>query len=168
MLQFLKQRVFLPQQLVLFALQDEPRGDILHSEQDGGAGAALVEHLPGVQADRAGSEAGELMLHFIAFHHALLGDDFFQQHAKLGNVPLAVAERQKQPALGVLGADLECRVEGAAGGDHAKVPVEDKDGLADSVDNALRKRPGICDHGELFSEAGLLHGNSVNSSPGTN
>ena len=68
------------------------------------------------------------MLDFIALHHALLGNDFFQQHAKLRNVPLSVAQRIKQPAIGVLGADLECRIERAARSDHAQVFVEDKTG----------------------------------------
>ena len=156
-LQFLEQGVFLPQQLVLFALQDAPLGDVLHAEQNRRAGAALVEHLAGVQAHRAESDAGEFMLDFIALHHALLGYDFFQQHAKLWNVPLSIAQRVKKPALGVLGADLECRIEGAARGDHAQVFVEHKNRLADSVDNALSERPRIGDGGELVPEAVCLH-----------
>ncbi len=91
-LQFLEQHVLLSQQFVLFALQDALRGDILHAEQNGRAGAAFVEHLAGVQAHRALSEAGKLMLDLIALHHAALGDDFFQQHAKLRNVPLPIAQ----------------------------------------------------------------------------
>ena len=105
-LQFLEQHILLAQQFVLFALQDAPLGDILHAEQDGGIGASLVEHLAGIQAHRAVSEAGELMLDFIALHHAALGYDFLQQHAKLWNVPLSIAQRVKKPALGVLGATL--------------------------------------------------------------
>src|SRR5580692_10327141 len=97
------------------------------------------------------------MLDFIAVHHALLGNNFFQQHAKLRNVPLSVAQRVKQPAVGVLGADLECRIEGAARGDHAQVFVEYENGLADSVDNALSERPSIGDARELFPETGSLH-----------
>ena len=69
-LQFLEQHVLLSQQFVLFALQDAPLGDILHAEQNGRAGAALVEHLAGVQAHRAVSDAGELVLDLIALHHA--------------------------------------------------------------------------------------------------
>src|SRR5580704_19207914 len=163
-LQFLKQRVFLSQQpvllsqqLVLFALQDAPLSDILHAEQNGRAGAALVENLTGVQAHRARSEARELVLDFIALHHALLGNNFFQQHAKLRNVPLSIAQRIKKPAFGVLGADLEYRIEGATCDDHAQVFVEDKNGLVDSVDNALSECPCIGVAGELFPEAGSLH-----------
>src|SRR6202045_681461 len=164
MLQFLEQRFFLSQQpvllsqqLVLFALQDAPLGDILHAEQNSRAGAALVEHLAGVQAHRARSETGEFLLDFIALHHALLGNDFFQQHAKLRNVPWSIPQRVKKPAVGGLGADLECRIERAARSDHAQVFVEDKNGLADSVDNALSECPCISDGGELFLEAGSLH-----------
>src|SRR5580698_9127144 len=97
------------------------------------------------------------MLDFVALHYALLGNNFFQQYAKLRNVPLSIAQRVKQPAIGVLGADLEVRIEGAAGSDHAQVFVEDKNRLADSVDNALGECPCIGDGGELFLEAGSLH-----------
>src|SRR5580692_8541560 len=97
------------------------------------------------------------MLDFIALHHALLGNDFFQQHAKFWNVPLSIAQRVKKPAFGVLGADLECRIERAARGDHAQVLVEDKNGLADGVDNALRECPRIGDGGELFLKASSAH-----------
>src|SRR5580698_5219986 len=97
------------------------------------------------------------MLDFIALHHALLGNNFFQQHAKLRNVPLAIAQRIKKPAFGVLGADLECRIERAARRDHAQVLVEDKNGLADSVDNALSECPCISDGGELFPKANSWH-----------
>src|SRR5580704_100292 len=97
------------------------------------------------------------MLDFIAVHHALLGNDFFQQHAKLRDVPLSIAQGVKKSAIGVLGADLECRVEGAARSDHPQVLVEDKDGLADSIDNALSECPRISDGGELFPEVGSVH-----------
>src|ERR1700722_18032711 len=97
------------------------------------------------------------MLDFIALHHALLGNDFFQKHAKFWNVPLAVAQRVKKPAVGVPGADLECRIERAARSDHAQVFVEDKNGLAHSVDNALSECPRISDAEELFPKASSLH-----------
>src|SRR5579864_9474437 len=97
------------------------------------------------------------MLDFIAVHHALLGNDFFQQHAKFWNVPLSIAQRVKKSAFGVLGADLECRIERAARGDHAQVFVEHKNGLANGVDDALSECPRIADAGELFPKAGSLH-----------
>ncbi len=50
MLQFLKKNVLLPQQLILFKLQNTPLGDILHAEQNGRSNASLVEHLAGIQA----------------------------------------------------------------------------------------------------------------------
>src|ERR1700733_9414641 len=105
------------------------------------------------------------MLDFIALHHALLGNNFFQQHAKLRNVPLSIAQRVKKSAFGVLGADLECRIEGAARGDHTQVFVEDKNGLAHSVDNALSECPRIADGGELFPESGSWHKASPRSLP---
>src|SRR5580704_17895180 len=97
------------------------------------------------------------MLDFIALHHAMLGNNFFQQHAKLWNVPLFIAQRVKKSAFGVLGADLECRIEGATRGDHAQVFVEYKKGLADGVDNALSECPSIGDVRELFPESSSLH-----------
>src|ERR1700682_5849527 len=97
------------------------------------------------------------MLDFIAVHHAMLGNNFFQQHAKFWNVPLAIAQRVKKPAIGVLGADLECRIEGAARGERAPGFVEDKNGLAHGVDNALSECPRIGDGGELFPKASSLH-----------
>src|SRR5580692_10036036 len=105
------------------------------------------------------------MLDFIAVHHALLGNNLFQQHAKLRNVPLSIAQRIKKSAIGVLGANLECRIERAARSDHAQVFVEYKNGLADSVDNALSECPCICDGGELFPEAGSLHKASSRNFP---
>src|ERR1700680_228573 len=97
------------------------------------------------------------MLDFIALHHALLGNDFLQQYAKLRNVPLSIAQRVKKPAIGVLGADLECRIEGAARGDHAQVFIEYKNGLADCVQHNLSECPPIDDGGELLPEAGSVH-----------
>src|SRR5580704_9216795 len=97
------------------------------------------------------------MLDFIALHHALLGNNFFQQHTKLRNVPLSIAQGIKKSAIGVLGADLECRIERAARGDHAQLFVEDKNRLADSVDDALSECPRIGDGAELFPEAGSQH-----------
>ena len=57
------------------------------------------------------SNAWEFMLNLIVFHHALLGYDFLQKHTKLFNVPLASTQRVKKPAFGILGANLECRIE---------------------------------------------------------
>ena len=45
MLHFLEQNIFLQQQIVLFALQRTPLGDIFHAEQNGGAGAPFVTAL---------------------------------------------------------------------------------------------------------------------------
>ena len=97
------------------------------------------------------------MLDLIALHHAVLGYDLFQQHSKLWNVPLPIAQRIKKSALSVLGANLKCRIEGAARGDHAQLFVEHKDRLANSVDNALSQCTRICEVGELFPEVGWLH-----------
>ena len=124
-------------------------------------GASLVEHLAGVQAHGALSEVGEFMLDLVALHHALLGYDFLEQHAELRNVPLAIAQRVKRPALGVVGLDPEGRIKGAARGDHAQLLVEHKNGLADGVDNALSERPRVCDVRELRSEVGRLHATSA-------
>src|ERR1700680_2022208 len=132
-------------------------GDILNAEQNRGIATALVEDLPSVQAHRTMSKAGKLMLDLITLHHALLGNDFFQQHAKLWNVPLFVAQRVKKSAFGVLGTNLECRIEGAACGDHTKVFVEHQNGLTVSVDDALSECPRVYNGGELFSKVGLLH-----------
>jgi hypothetical protein len=145
------------QQFILFALQDALRGDILDAEQDRDVGAALVENLASVQTHGAVPEAGEFVLDLIAFHHALLGDDFFQKHTKLRDVPLAIAQRIKRPALSVVRLDLECGIEGAAGGNHPQLVVEHQDRLADRVDDALGECPCIRDGGKLFSETCRLH-----------
>src|ERR1700682_4162514 len=97
------------------------------------------------------------MLDFIAVHHAMLGNNFFQQHAKFWNVPLAIAQRVKKSAFGVVGADLECRIERAARGDHAQGVVEYKNRLAHGVDNTLSECPRIADGGELFPKASSWH-----------
>ena len=87
-------------------------------------GAALVEHLAGIQTHRALSETGKFVLDLMTFNLALLGYDFFQQHAKLWDVPLSIAQRVKKAALGILWAHFECRIKGSAGGDHAQLFVE--------------------------------------------
>ena len=61
MLHFLKEHMLLLQQLVLFALQNAPLGNVLDTKQYGGAGASFVEHLAGVQEHRACAEVGEFM-----------------------------------------------------------------------------------------------------------
>src|SRR5450631_1407480 len=90
MLQFLQQDVLLPYEILLFALQGALLGDILYAEQNGRIGTSLIEHLPCVQAHRTVSEAGKLMFDLIALYLAMFGYDFFQQHSKLRNVPLAI------------------------------------------------------------------------------
>ena len=97
------------------------------------------------------------MLDLIALHHAFLGQDFFQQRAELRDVPLSVAQRIKQPALGVLGADLEDRIERPVRRDHAQILVQHENRLAHGVDNALGERQRVRDDGELFSKAGCVH-----------
>ena len=164
-LEFLEQHPLLPQQLFLLALQSALRGDVLDAEQNGPVGAFLVEELAGIEAHRALAEVGKDVLDLIAFHHAVLGNDLFQEHAELRDVPLAVAQRVEQPALGVLGADPEGQVEGTAGGDHAQLLVENDDGLAHRVDNALGKRTGIREGGELFPDARQLHDASATRPP---
>jgi hypothetical protein len=111
MLQFLEQHILVDQQLVFFTLQDALDGDILDAKQNGGVGTALVEHLAGVQEHGALPDVGKHMLDLVVLHHATLGHDFFQEQAKSGNVPLTVAQGVKRPALGVLGANLERRIE---------------------------------------------------------
>lgn len=104
------------------------------------------------------------MLDLIALHHTVLGYDLFQQHSKPWNFPLSIAQRVKKSALGVLGANLKCRIEGAARGNHAQPFVEHKKRLADSVDDALSQCTRICEVGELFPELGSLHKASMSRS----
>lgn len=98
------------------------------------------------------------MLDLEAVHGGLLGNDRLQQQAKGRNIPLAVAERVEQRALGLRGVDFECLVEGAAGGQHAKFLIEDQERLGDRVDDRLRQRLRILDIRD-----GLKHGQSQTS-----
>ena len=82
---------------------------------------------------------GKIMLDLEAVHGGLLGNDRLQQDAKGGNVPLAVAERIKQPAPRMLGIDLEGLVERDARRQHAKLVVEHDKRLGDRVDDRLRE-----------------------------
>ena len=104
--------------------------------------------------------SGKLVLDLIPLHDAVFGYDLLEQHAKLRNVPLAIAQCVEQPALGILGADLETGIEGPARSDHAKSFVEHQHRLADGVDDAMSKRACIRDVGELLSEIGRLHRNA--------
>ena len=101
------------------------------------------------------------MLDLIAFHHAVLGYDFLQQHSKFGNVPLSVTQRVKKSTLGILRAHLECRIERSARGDHTQLFVEYKNRFANSVDNALSECTRVSDGRELFPEIGWLHNASA-------
>ena len=92
------------------------------------------------------------MFDLIALHLAMFGYDFFQQHSKLRNVPLAIAQLVKKPALGIQGTNLEDLIKRAARGYHAQVFVEHQNRLADRVDNGLGERTRIFDGGKLFPE----------------
>ncbi len=118
MLQFLKQHILLSQERVLleeqmlpFALQGAPRSYIFNAQQKGGVRISLVENLAGIQQHGAFADVGKLILHLVVIHHAMLRNDFLQEQSKARDVPLTIAQRIKQPAMGVGPVDLECEVE---------------------------------------------------------
>jgi len=118
-LNFLQQNVFLLQQIVFFLLQLALHGDSFNTEHNGRLRAFLVEHPTSVQAHGAGAEMRKFVLDFVILHHAVFREDLLDQQAKFGNVPLSVTQCLKVLSLCLLGAHLECRIEGAARGNNA-------------------------------------------------
>ena len=66
-----------------------------------------------------------------------LGDDVLQQSAKIGDVPLAVAQLLDQMVLGFLGRNLEGLVESTVGRVHAKSRVQQQERFAYGIDDVL-------------------------------
>ena len=87
----LQQHFLLLQQVCQRPLDGATVGDIFDGQENQSAGICLIEHLPGVQQHRALSEPNKVVLDLVVVHHGVLRQDFFQQHPKLRDVPLAVA-----------------------------------------------------------------------------
>src|SRR3984893_19352025 len=98
------------------------------------------------------------MLDLVVFHGSLLGKDFSKQQTKLRNIPLTVSEVIQEFALRVIGIDFERQIEGSACGNDPKLLIEHNERFSNRVDDSVRKRPGILDLGELFSEHVSEHG----------
>src|ERR1700730_4180800 len=92
------------------------------------------------------------MLDFVVFHGSLLRKDFSQQHAKLRNIPLTVSQVIQKLALGMVGFDFECQIEGLARSDNTKVLIENNERFSDGVQHSVCKFPGVRDVGKLFSK----------------
>src|SRR5579872_464363 len=110
-----------------------------------------------VQEHDADAKMRKLVLDFIILHHAMVRDNFLEQQAKFRNIPLPVTQCVKEFSLCLLGAHLECRIEGAARSNNAQPFVEYNDRFADCIDDALGQCAGVYDIGKLLSEIGFLH-----------
>src|ERR1700737_4411695 len=91
------------------------------------------------------------MLDFVVFRGSLLRKDFSQQHAKLRNIPLTVSQVIQKLALGMVGFDFECQIEGLARSNNTKILIENNERFSDGVQDSVSKFPGVRDVGELFS-----------------
>ena len=140
-----QQDVLLLQELCRLSLGGAPLGDVFDRHKNQLAVISLLEHLPGVQEHRASSDPGEFLLDFVRLHHGVARQDLLQQHPQLGDVPLAVPQRVDRTAFDILNVELERQIERTACGDHAQVPVEDQQRLADRVHDGLGQHAPIID-----------------------
>ena len=67
----------------------------------------------------------------------------FQQQAKLGNIPLAIAQPVNRAAMNVLKIHPERLIESAVCRDDTQILVENQEGIADRIHDRLGERAGI-------------------------
>src|SRR3954466_16298710 len=114
----------------------------------------FVEDLAGIQQHRATSDPREVSLDFEAFHHPVLRDNLLQEQPEFRDVPHAVVKVIDFAPLRDLARHFEGQVEGAAGSNDAKNPIEHQEGLADGVHDGLRQQAGV--FGTLKGMEGLV------------
>ena len=104
--------------------------DVFEGEEDEGWRIRFAMETAGVEEHFACADGGEIAIDGEIVEDALAGDDFFEEAAECGDVPLARAEFGEELADGLGGLDVEEFVEGAGGDFDAEVCIEDEEGLA--------------------------------------
>src|SRR6202011_5482719 len=130
MIHFLEQKLFLPQQLVLFALQGTTLGDIFDRQQQSCTAVALIEYLASIQQHRPLADRRKDALDLIFLARRVVRDDVLKECTQRRNVPLAVAQLIEQMTLSFFWGHIECAVERSACDNNAKRIVEHDKGLA--------------------------------------
>ena len=100
----------------------------------------LGDNRPRIEQHGATADLGELVFDLEVVHHRLLGDDLFPASVRSAGISHWPSPKCRAAALRLLAVDLERLVEGAAGGDDAKVLVQHQQRLAHGVDDGLRER----------------------------
>jgi hypothetical protein len=75
MVHLLKEKVFLPQEIVLVSFQRAALSDIFDSNQKACAVVAFIENLSGVEQHYHPTDGREIVLNFEAFYRGVLRDD---------------------------------------------------------------------------------------------
>ncbi len=143
MLHLLQQHFLLLQQLRDLPFGGAPLGYIFDGQENELVSISLVEHLPRVQEHRASSDIGKFPLDLVTLHHGVLRRDILQQEPKLGNIPLAIAQRVNRTILNVLTIHPECLMESAVCSDDTQVLIEDQERIADRIHDRLGERTHI-------------------------
>jgi hypothetical protein len=63
--------------------------------------------------------------------------------AKFRDIPLTAVNLVKQMSTNIVTREPKGLEEGAAGGEDAKIPIEDHEWIANGIDNGLRKRETV-------------------------
>lgn len=94
------------------------------------------------------SDPGKVPLDLVGFHHGLLRQDGFQQHAQFGDVPPAAAQIIDRTALDLVRFESEGSIETAARGNDTQAVVQDKQRFTDRFHNGFGQRVSVLNAGK--------------------
>ena len=112
-------------------------GDVFDGEEDEFGAVPPLAEAAGVEQHRPPADAFKLVVYFKIVEVAVSRKDLLQQHPQARDVPLAVAQVVEEPALRLGGRDQESLIERPVRGPHSQVGVENQQGLADGLHDAL-------------------------------
>src|SRR5215472_12953989 len=90
---------------------------------------------------------GVLVLDFEILHHAVLGQNLFEQLAQPGITKNPFAQFINEVVLDLLWSQPKCPIEGPVGFDHAKPASKHQERAANRIDSCLRELASILDLG---------------------
>src|SRR6185437_5675845 len=98
-LHLLEQNLLLLKQVVLFAFGLTAPRHVLYRQKYGGGRTIFIKHAAGIEQHHAPADRGEFVLDLIGLDGAALRNDVFEECAEPRNVPLPVAQFEKQLVL---------------------------------------------------------------------
>src|SRR5712672_4306190 len=109
-------------------------GDIFDGEEDQGL---FGIEAAGIENHDAFAEVLKIVGHLEIIHAGSLLDNFLEQGAERGNVPLAVTKLENCAIDGIFAGHVKRIVENGVGDEHAEIGVQDQDGFASGVDEGV-------------------------------